>query len=73
MPGSAAYSIGHGSNDAQKTMGIIAAVLFSAPFPGIFRSFVPTGLTRLAKHVSKGALTSDHESNGSTPRVFISR
>jgi PiT family inorganic phosphate transporter len=26
----AAYSFGHGSNDAQKTMGIIAGVLFSA-------------------------------------------
>lgn len=26
---SAAYSLGHGTNDAQKTMGIIAAVLFS--------------------------------------------
>jgi inorganic phosphate transporter, PiT family len=28
----AAYSIGHGSNDAQKTMGIIAAALFSAKY-----------------------------------------
>lgn len=28
----AAYSIGHGSNDAQKTMGIIAAALFSANY-----------------------------------------
>src|SRR5579885_1313454 len=28
----AAYSIGHGSNDAQKTMGIIATALFSAKY-----------------------------------------
>lgn len=28
----AAYSIGHGSNDAQKTMGIVAAALFSAGY-----------------------------------------
>ncbi len=27
----AAYSLGHGTNDAQKTMGIIAGVLFSVP------------------------------------------
>ena len=27
----AAYSLGHGTNDAQKTMGIIAGVLFTAP------------------------------------------
>jgi inorganic phosphate transporter, PiT family len=31
---SAAYSIGHGTNDAQKTMGIIALVLFSAGYLG---------------------------------------
>jgi len=29
---SAAYSLGHGLNDAQKTMGIIAALLFSAGY-----------------------------------------
>src|SRR5581483_8477711 len=28
----AAYSIGHGSNDAQKTMGIVATALFSAHY-----------------------------------------
>lgn len=28
------YSLGHGSNDAQKTMGIIASLLFSAGFLG---------------------------------------
>lgn len=31
---SAAYSIGHGTNDAQKTMGIIALVLFKAGYLG---------------------------------------
>ncbi len=30
----AAYSMGHGGNDAQKTMGIIASLLFSAGFLG---------------------------------------
>ena len=30
----AAYSLGHGSNDAQKTMGIIAGLLFSAGYLG---------------------------------------
>ncbi len=35
---SAAYSLGHGLNDAQKTMGIIAALLFSAGYlDGEFR------------------------------------
>ena len=32
----AAYSFGHGTNDAQKTMGIIAGTLFSA---GILKRF----------------------------------
>ena len=32
-----AYSIGHGTNDAQKTMGIIALVLFSAGISSTFR------------------------------------
>ncbi len=31
---SAAYSLGHGTNDAQKTMGIIALVLYSAGYLG---------------------------------------
>ncbi len=31
------YSLGHGTNDAQKTMGVIAAVLFSAGFINSFR------------------------------------
>jgi len=30
----AVYSLGHGTNDAQKTMGIIAVLLFSAGVPG---------------------------------------
>lgn len=30
----AAYSLGHGGNDAQKTMGIIAGLLSSAGYPG---------------------------------------
>jgi len=32
----AAYSLGHGSNDAQKTMGIIASLLFAAGWIGHF-------------------------------------
>ena len=32
----AAYSLGHGGNDAQKTMGIIAGVLFTAGYIGTF-------------------------------------
>ncbi len=31
------YSLGHGTNDAQKTMGVIAAALFSAGFIDSFR------------------------------------
>jgi len=33
----AAYSLGHGGNDAQKTMGIIAGVLFAAGYISAFR------------------------------------
>jgi inorganic phosphate transporter, PiT family len=32
----AAYSLGHGTNDAQKTMGIIAGVLFTAGYLDVF-------------------------------------
>jgi PiT family inorganic phosphate transporter len=32
----AAYSLGHGTNDAQKTMGIIAGVLFTAGYLPVF-------------------------------------
>jgi PiT family inorganic phosphate transporter len=38
---SAIYSMGHGSNDAQKTMGIIAMVLFSQGFLGS-TFYIPT-------------------------------
>jgi len=34
MLSAAAYSLGHGGNDAQKTMGIIAGLLFSAGYLG---------------------------------------
>jgi inorganic phosphate transporter, PiT family len=34
---SAAYSLGHGGNDAQKTMGIIAGVLFAGGYISTFR------------------------------------
>lgn len=33
----AAYSVGHGGNDSQKTMGIIAGLLFSAKLIPVFR------------------------------------
>ena len=33
----AAYSLGHGGNDAQKTMGIIAGALFAGGYIGTFR------------------------------------
>jgi PiT family inorganic phosphate transporter len=33
----AAYSLGHGGNDAQKTMGIIAGVLFAGGYTSTFR------------------------------------
>lgn len=38
----AAYSLGHGTNDAQKTMGIIAGVLFTVPQ---YRHFVTDRVT----------------------------
>jgi len=54
---SAAFSIGHGSNDAQKTMGIISALLFASGYGGstfhvpvwvIFASFAAIALGTLA-------------------------
>jgi PiT family inorganic phosphate transporter len=33
----AAYSLGHGGNDAQKTMGLVAGALFAGGFIGTFR------------------------------------
>jgi len=32
----AAYSLGHGGNDAQKTMGIVAGALFTAGYMGVY-------------------------------------
>jgi PiT family inorganic phosphate transporter len=49
---SAAYSIGHGTNDAQKTMGIIALVLFKAGYLGS-TFYVPTWVI-LAAHLAIG-------------------
>ncbi len=52
----AAYSLGHGTNDAQKTMGIIAGVLFTA---GYLKTFgIPTWVI-LAAHtaIALGTLT----------------
>jgi len=46
----AAYSLGHGTNDAQKTMGIIAALLYSAGYLGP-EFYVPTWVV-LAAHAA---------------------
>jgi len=35
----ALYSLGHGTNDAQKTMGVIAGVLFTVP---VYRTWLLT-------------------------------
>jgi PiT family inorganic phosphate transporter len=48
----AAYSLGHGTNDAQKTMGIIAILLFSAGYLGT-EFYVPTWVI-LAAHAAIG-------------------
>ena len=37
------YSLGHGTNDAQKTMGIIAILLFSSGYLGIASSTCRSG------------------------------
>ena len=37
------YSLGHGGNDAQKTMGIIAVLLYSQGIPGRRRSTCRSG------------------------------
>ena len=52
----AAYSLGHGSNDAQKTMGIIAGVLFTA---GYLSSFSIPFWVIMAAHaaIALGTLT----------------
>ncbi|HXG38390.1 MAG TPA: inorganic phosphate transporter [Bacteroidota bacterium] len=49
---SAAYSLGHGTNDAQKTMGIIALVLFSSGYLGE-TFYVPTWVI-LSAHAAIG-------------------
>jgi PiT family inorganic phosphate transporter len=49
---SAAYSIGHGTNDAQKTMGIIALVLYTSGYLGD-TFYVPTWVI-LSAHASIG-------------------
>ena len=48
----AAYSLGHGTNDAQKTMGIIAVLLFSAGYLGS-EFYVPFWVI-LAAHAAIG-------------------
>jgi PiT family inorganic phosphate transporter len=52
----AAYSLGHGTNDAQKTMGIIAGVLFTA---GYLKEFTIPLWVILAAHaaIAVGTLT----------------
>jgi PiT family inorganic phosphate transporter len=47
----AAYSLGHGTNDAQKTMGIIAGVLFTA---GYLKAFTIPMWVILAAHTAIG-------------------
>src|SRR5438034_6673496 len=47
----AAYSLGHGTNDAQKTMGIIAGVLFTA---GYLKAFSIPVWVILAAHTAIG-------------------
>jgi PiT family inorganic phosphate transporter len=47
----AAYSLGHGTNDAQKTMGIIAGVLLTAGY--IDKFFIPVWVV-LAAHAAIG-------------------
>jgi PiT family inorganic phosphate transporter len=49
---SAAYSLGHGTNDAQKTMGIIALVLYTAGYLGD-TFYVPTWVI-LSAHAAIG-------------------
>jgi PiT family inorganic phosphate transporter len=48
----AAYSLGHGTNDAQKTMGIVAILLFSAGYLGP-EFYVPLWVI-LAAHLALG-------------------
>ncbi len=52
LASAAAYSLGHGTNDAQKTMGIIAILLFSAGYLGS-EFYVPFWVV-LAAHLALG-------------------
>jgi PiT family inorganic phosphate transporter len=49
LASAAAYSLGHGTNDAQKTMGIIAGVLFTS---GLIRDFYIPFWVVLAAHTA---------------------
>ncbi|MSO56014.1 MAG: inorganic phosphate transporter [Acidobacteria bacterium] len=52
----AAYSLGHGTNDAQKTMGIIAGVLFAAGYIETF--YIPVWVILMAHAaIALGTLT----------------
>jgi PiT family inorganic phosphate transporter len=51
LASAAAYSLGHGTNDAQKTMGIIAGVLFTS---GLIREFYIPFWVVLAAHSAIG-------------------
>jgi PiT family inorganic phosphate transporter len=54
----ALYSLGHGANDAQKTMGIIAGVLFTA---GYLKEFTIPVWVELAAYsaIALGTLSAD--------------
>jgi PiT family inorganic phosphate transporter len=47
------YSLGHGTNDAQKSMGIIVALLAAAGFRVIAESVLPDICSRLSAHLAK--------------------
>ena len=65
----AAYSIGHGANDAQKTMGIIAVLLYSQGMLG--GTFHVPGWVVLACYVSEGLLTDDVNGNTRLQRPYL--
>ena len=50
----AAYSLGHGANDAQKTMGIIAVLLYSQGFGGHDHAFHVPGWVVLGCYMAMG-------------------
>ena len=56
LASAAAYSLGHGSNDAQKTMGIIAGLLFAAGYIDHF--YIPVWVILIAHAaIALGTLT----------------